>query len=387
MQRIKYIYVILLALVIVLSCEIVSRNVTFEDVDFLAFYTAGKIINEGDISNLYNFSYQYQLNQEVRAESGIYATNTIYTFINPPVYSLLISPFAKLPYLTAFALWRILSLSILLLCSWILVKELQMKLQWYHIAVAVFISYPAIIAFKLGQNSFISLGIYTAVFVLLRRGNDFPAGLILSLGLLKPQLFFLLPCTLVMLKKWRATLGFTVGSTVFCLISFVSLGVKSNFDFIALITSSTYKTAWIPLQSYMHSIPAFFGILGGADRLVVAAITATTILFAIFLAVSYKRKFDSIFALAIVGNVLSSPHLFHYDLLILAIPCLILFQTKEIIVKFSLAAFFVLMWLSQFYIKFIPIQITVLLIVWIFILIWRKPFTTAEHKPEPQSAM
>jgi len=167
----------------------------------------------------------------------------------------------------------------------------------------------------------------------------------------------------------------------------VILGVKSNFDFIALITSSTYKTAWIPLQSYMHSIPAFFGILGGADRLVVAAITATTILFAIFLAVSYKRKFDSIFALAIVGNVLSSPHLFHYDLLILAIPCLILFQTKEIIVKFSLAAFFVLMWLSQFYIKFIPIQITVLLIVWIFILIWRKPFTTAEHKPEPQSAM
>ncbi len=367
MNREKYAYILLLVLTAVFIFCVATRNNTFEDVDYLGLYTGGEIVNNGDISRLYDFVYCSQVNENIRTQNKLVSTGGFYAFMNPPVYALLMSPLAKIPYLISLNIWRMIGIIIFFLCTYLLAQELGINRKWYSIAVVGIVSYPAFAAIKFGQNSFISLGIYTAVFLLLKRNQNIPAGLVLSIGLLKPQMFWCLPIVLIMMKKYKAFAGFVIGSIIFAAANYFYFGNSVIVTYISLLTSNAYREAWKTLLIYMHSIPAFFGLAFGVDQFIVACITAVLVLCLMYRAVRLKYSFESIYAMTIIGTVLASPHLFHYDLLILFIPCLILFRIAD--VNKFIIALFVLLWISSIYIFYLPLQFSVIVISILFFLV------------------
>lgn len=352
---------------------------TFSESDFLSFYTAGKIILEGDISRLYDLAYQDQMTDAVKKSIGSINKFGLYPFFNPPIYAILMVPLSSMPYALALFLWRIISLAILFSCAYALKKSLDLDIKWYDLAVVALVSYPAFTAIKIGQNPFFSLGIYTATYILLRNKKDLFAGIILSIGLLKPPLFWLLPLVLILLKRWKAVLGYIIAGGLFIAANYLIFGSGVLIDYYRLLTSPFYITCMSELRIYMNSIPTFITVLSGANNLLFPAslITAFFVSGLMLIAVKKQYDFDTIYALAILGTVLASPHLFYYDLLILMLPYCIIYswyQKSELTnyIQYLLISLFVLLWFSLFYMKIINVQLTVILIAALFAGIWKN---------------
>src|SRR4030042_3990436 len=119
--------------------------------DYLQYYAAGVTVREGQSANLYDFSFQSQLEQTI-AGPGF---SSYHAFITPPFLAWLFVPFSVLPYIWSFLVWS--SLSALFL--WLSLKLLPAKnpgrswlwsLTWFPIFAAI----------SFGQNSLLSLFLF-----------------------------------------------------------------------------------------------------------------------------------------------------------------------------------------------------------------------------------
>jgi len=62
-------------------------------VDFLAFYTGGKLVSTGQSAELYDLRAQQVVQRQVAVRMG-----DLDIYFNPPFYAWLFVPFALLPY-------------------------------------------------------------------------------------------------------------------------------------------------------------------------------------------------------------------------------------------------------------------------------------------------
>lgn len=377
--RYCYLMLIVAAFTFVLGSFSQEYGPTFSESDFLSFYTAGKILLEGDVSRLYDLAYQDQITGAVKKSIGSVSELGLYPFFNPPLYAVFMAPLSSLPYAAALFLWRITSLAVLFLCAHALKKNLDIAVKWHDLAVVALVSYPAFSALKIGQNPFFSLGIYTAAYILLRNKKDLGAGLVLGLGLLKPQLFWLLPLVLIMIRRWKAVAGYTIGGGLFIAANYLIFGSGVLTDYYSLITSRSYMNLMSELRIHMHSAPTFISVLTGPGDLLFPAAAATALAVSGLTLAAVKRNydFDTIYSLAVLGTILASPHLFYYDLLVLMLPyCIIHSRGRRsgmpACLPYLLISLFVLLWLSLFYIKVINVQLTVVLMIAIYAVTWNN---------------
>src|SRR6266571_2743483 len=74
--------------------------------DFLAFYTAGHFLREGQAGRMYDLEAVRQFQQETgRANHLELKKNSFGPFWNPPFYAWLFMPLAGLPFRTALVIW------------------------------------------------------------------------------------------------------------------------------------------------------------------------------------------------------------------------------------------------------------------------------------------
>ena len=140
--------------------------------DYLQFYTAGVTLRQAQSSELYNFAYQSQLQQAI---AGPNLTN-FHAFITPPFLAWLFVPLSLLPYIWSFITWSILGIvflwiSIRLLLSIQPVKSLLWSLTWFPIFAAI----------SFGQNSLLSLFLFSLTYWLVKKEKLLAAGFVSSL--------------------------------------------------------------------------------------------------------------------------------------------------------------------------------------------------------------
>lgn len=351
--------------------------------DFMAFYTGGKIVAGGNLDKLYNPDFQGSL----QYSEGI-KEDEIALFLNPPAYALLMVPLAALPYDLALTLWRILSIAVALLSVMAISRSQDpgKGIGWKIPAIVLLASFPSYGTLMIGQNSFFSLGIYASVFCLLRKRMDLAAGLILSLGLLKPQLFWLLPVALAVMGRWRAVAGWLAGATLMGVVTCLVFGADGINGFLGIFRSNLYNKGIQALLPQMQSFSAFVRLLWGENvspftvSLFAAAVVAAVTLYTAYVCRKTEIAREGIVALVIPGTILASPHLFYYDLVLLALPYLVIYnwlsrgffstdQSRN--TRLLLVLLYCLIWVSLIYIKAIPVQLTVPLLAWLFFLLAR----------------
>ncbi len=171
--------------------------------DLPAFYGAGRIVEQGQTEQLYDWETQAQ------AEAGLFGDDedVFQVFAYPPFVAHAYSALARLPYALAYAVHTALMCSAVAATVMILRRVLPRVDRWPLEAFAVALSfYPLYRAVTGGQNSAVTLLILAAVYWALSRERHVLAGLIGGLLLFKPQLA--LPVIgLLALKNWRSLGG------------------------------------------------------------------------------------------------------------------------------------------------------------------------------------
>src|ERR1700757_385917 len=91
--------------------------------DFISFYTAGKILQRGEASHLYDLRLQQGIQQETAPHVEI--RKGALPFVRPPFEAWLFWPFAYFSYGTAFTTWNLFSCGCLLAIAAILRREVS----------------------------------------------------------------------------------------------------------------------------------------------------------------------------------------------------------------------------------------------------------------------
>jgi hypothetical protein len=303
--------------------------------DFPAFYTAGWMLRHGEADKLYDAARQREIQQTfLPGMKGVSA------YINPPHYALLMQPLSTLPYSTAFAVWTLFSLSCFLASIVLLHTMLRTVLpdsQTQHSKLLMALAFgfaPVYYAISAGQNTGFTLLLHTAILVALVKRHDFVAGLLLAVGLLKPQLFLPLLPLLAIARRPRALASFVIGAAVVWLVTWRVVGPDVAQEWFATLSNSGHSdmaqtyAANIVQQSYkMFSWQAFWRLLLGANA--VASAAGWLCALAVFAALcrwwrSAERDLPVCYALAVCATIVMVPHVFLYDLALLVLPGLVL---------------------------------------------------------------
>jgi hypothetical protein len=368
--------------------------------DFLAFYMAGDLVHAGRAGDLYNVRVQEQYQKDFMRRINPDWTGTC-LYLNPPHYAWLLSWLAPLGYGGALLVWWTLSLACfagtaLLWRGWLNAEDWPMA-----VLLAACVP-PFFLALAGGQNSFFTLLILTAFCHLLIKGRDGWAGLALSLLAYKFHLL-LVPAGLLLFKRrWRALAGLVIGGAVTLLLTAALLGTKVLGSYATLASRLGTLMQYEGFDAFkQHSWYAFFQMIGigwmpaGWIRGLTVAVSLATLG---MLAVLWRGRWDNRsarFPLQLAGLILAtaltSPHLFHYDMLILVLPA-VLWRMASLhpqaaplrpAVPVILAAIFV--WLS-FGVPVtarLGVQLSPLLMAWfLMVLVMRS---TDKPVPVPQS--
>ncbi len=341
-------------------------------VDFLIFYNAGKLANQGVAVGAYNYrqmliSIYQQLGEPLPNAASLpdFATSWPIYLYSPP-FTVIFALLARLPFGVALAIWLLAGLAALLLAVRLLWRSLPyLKRQPYWLVAMLGLGFwPLNIVFSNGQNSCFTLLVYVVALYLTQpyayplrlpghsRGaaslpptpaggfllsRDWLAGLIATiLTLQKPQLLIGLALIWLLTLNWRAIGGLLASTATACVLTLLVLPPAMFPAWVGnlLAFSSAGPEAPIPptdvtMRTLLHDLLPF--AKGAANLLYYAYFGAALV--ALVLAVrrlnaapiSAVRRHYWLYTLAALFSVASANYLLIYDLTLLLLPVLLLF--------------------------------------------------------------
>jgi alpha-1,2-mannosyltransferase len=296
--------------------------------DFIQFYAAGNTIEREESAHLYDFDYQRKIQEELTGSSYA-ASDPHYYYINPPLFAVLFRPFSHLSFVSAFSLWSLLGLAGLWLAIRLLgIKKPLIPFLWSLTWIPVFASIP------FGQNGLLSLLLLSLTFRLRQENKSSLAGFIASFMLFKPQLILgiILLWILDLRREWKALSGFAIGSALFTGISFWLLpqATSDYFSVARHILPNLTDIKGFPLWG-METIAVIWQLLL-PNKYQWAATALTWILKGLGVAgfcILWRRHRENRwlqFVLAIVLTFMLTPHAMIYDVGLLLIPAILLWE-------------------------------------------------------------
>jgi arabinofuranan 3-O-arabinosyltransferase len=314
-----------------------DRSGKLKGTDFLQFYAAGLFGRAHRIAEMYGV-HQFAAATE-RAIGGIQGWH--YLPVYPPQVGLMFWPFAFAPYLTAFAMWSVLNVLLYVGCL-AAIAHLYPKITAHRPALilAAFAFPPFFNEIAHGQVSILVLACVVGSFYAFIRGEKFIAGIALGCTAFKPPIFVAFMVACIAVRGFRLVTGMTVAAAAQLAGVLVLAGldsVRAYFRFaVKLPRVNDLVLAGKPYQ--MHSLRSFWMLLGtGRFDLELWLLSSLVVL--VMLARYWRRESQSDlqFAALIVAATLIDPHVYIYDVVIIA-PALIVALERARVLGATVAA-------------------------------------------------
>jgi len=305
----------------------VRDQVSLGATDFIAFYTAGQLVSHGNGVHLF----VGPPTKEIVAYPNAHPAE----FTHVPYEALLFVPFAHLSYAAATWLWCILCILLANISVFVMVAELPAvagRLELAILAVGLFM--PVLIAEFNGQDSLVTLLLFSLCFKCLMRDRVALAGTALACASFKPPLviaMFLLIAT-TNRKRWRFIGGFAVTGCILFILSIAAVSWQGVVGYPAFLrryaaTGDLYHASDMPnLRGLIVGLMpenAFQSV----TKLLVLLLSLSALIVAIWLCRRYGDEAKPLhFALYVTTTILVGFHEYAYDLVLLVLPILIIWN-------------------------------------------------------------
>ena len=298
------------------------RTVLPKESDFPAFYSAARIWQEG--GNPYDLEKQCEKQIPIRGVPCL-------PFAHPPVLLPLISLVSNDDFLSSYYRWTAVLLIVVLVC---VIPLYRISHEWQN-SIQSILFLPLVISLALGQDTaFVLLGVLLWLWLLIE-GQDFLAGLALSLSVVKPQIAILLGIPLLFARP-KAFAGFCAGGLALAVFSFALVGIDGFVGLLRIVRVMSQG------QGFGVNTQAMISVTGLLVRLGLSPAWSWVFFGLALIGVSILwRRFGATpqtLSLGIVIALFCAPHLHLHDLSLLSGPILFLHPQAPIRAAVFLAA-------------------------------------------------
>lgn len=235
--------------------------------DFVSFYAAGTLANEGTPQLAYNHDAHYAAEERATAPGIGYQF-----FYYPPVFLLLCTILARLPYLVAFIVFEAATLAGYLLVARAILRERDWRV------LLPLLAFPAVFwTLGLGQNALLTAALFGAA-MLAVDCRPIIAGLLLGALCYKPHFGLLVPIALAAGERWRTFAAAAASTAALCGLSLLLFGPQTWQAFFAAVGGSpaVYESGRIDLAGFISPFGLVL-LLGGSAALAYGAQALATI--------------------------------------------------------------------------------------------------------------
>jgi hypothetical protein len=300
-----------------------AGNIKFQD--FLPFYISARLLGQHRAADLYNPT----LTRDEMLAIVHDPARVRLTYLYGPQVALLFLPLAPLSFPAAARIWAAISILLYAACVYAIWRRCSNLRPRARIVAIGALAFPPFFHFFVrGQFSAVILVCFTLAFLALSANRPVLAGIALGCLILKPPFLIAIPVIFLFARAWKllaALIVSAVAQLALASLYFGSSVMRNYFDLFL------HPARWLaeaelnlaPIQ--MHSLRAFWTLLIPSPTLslalyilcAIAAIAATTSIWKSTLPLSLR------FSALLFTAVLVDPHLFIYDLIVLA-PALLL---------------------------------------------------------------
>lgn len=344
--------------------------------DFPAFYTAGKLVVQGESQSIYDSD------RMLSEQKHIIPTGGYLPFVNPPHFAYFYAPFGALPYNFAFLVHYCL-LVLLLICvlkRFISLNYIRAPMFFFSL-VACMTFYPILKSILGGQNSILSFFLIFSVWKLADSGREWLAGLFLGLLLYKPQFAIPFIGLFFLAGYWRIAVSGVLTGTgiVLCTVFLLKHNLKEWLTFVfafSELDADINKFNSISLSGFAEALSdSENGIL-----LKLAGIGVILVMISIsvlWFQGKKKRNLKELMAAACPAVLLIPPHVMYYDLSLCVLSVLLLVKHEE--VRSKVAPILWLLGFTQWFSSLLGFSPLFLILVGMYIYFFRLSWQRSEN--------
>jgi hypothetical protein len=295
-----------------LGLWIYDLNGRLDPTDFVNVWAAGRLVLDGHPALAYDWDIQKQV--EVAVLGRDFSGNFAWHY--PPPFLFVATFLAQFPYPIAFLSWMAISLLPYL--------AVMRAIVGGSFGLMLAVALPMVfVNAMVGQNGFLTAALIGGTLYLLPT-RPILAGVCLGLLSYKPQYGLLFPIVLIAAGQWRVAFSAAVTAVALVFVSWLAFGTESWQAFLHWLPLSSQaflaegRATWWRLQSIL----ALVRYLGGTEQLAWALQWVLTASVATVLALMWRSRLPYTMKAAALaaGTLLSTPYLFMYDMMVLAIP-------------------------------------------------------------------
>lgn len=330
------VFVIVVTIPALLLAAIIKTNdpdAAINSGDFLAFYSAAKIVQQGQGKRLYDWQYQFEMQQPYRTDS--LKQKYYYPYAYPPFFAYFLQPFAAVSPQAGKWIWT--GLMLFALAGSVIIGRRYASILNGNLlpTAAFFILFMPVFTGVVGaQNIALSMFLYSLILWSIsqnKRYADWLCGVALGLWLYKPQYplilipFFLIGGYGYVIAGFAAVavVEYLLGSFV-CGFDWPFSWLASVFDF-ASMDDAANANRMISISGFTESLAPWLNLGAAGDKIShLIALLPSALLFLWLVgkfwdvrkADDLKRriKFQRMLQLAGPALLLISPHTLFYDL-------------------------------------------------------------------------
>jgi len=300
--------------------------------DFAAFYTAGKLLDRGQGPQLRDQEAQWEVQQEFASKVTIRQKPLPY--VRPAFEAVIFAPFAALPYRSAYLIWTIVNVGLLVLFPF-LVKPQGAAIPSQLLQGVLCFSYvPVAIDLLHGQDVIVVLMALTMGLSRLKKQAEFQAGLWFALALVKFHLMIPIMLILALRRKAKVVVGFIFGALALLGISIAIVGWRGVASYPAYLWHlNAAHNAGMASPESMPNMRGMLTIVWGTNAFpawanwMLVGLVLAGIVFVSYLWDSDSGDshfWDIGFSIAIITTLITSYYAYSYDLTLLLLPIFLL---------------------------------------------------------------
>jgi alpha-1,2-mannosyltransferase len=297
-----------------------DRFGTLKGTDFAQFYVAGRFAARGQLQSLYDWpAFASDLAHAVPHSSGL-----LYLSVYPPQLAILFAPLASIDYLPALIIWTAASSALYALSIAILIRRDGALWSQSGTIVLLAAAFPAFQqALFHGQIGTLVLFAVAMAWWAFQRDAWWFAGFAMGSLVFKPQMCAIAACAVLFLPSWRLLAGVLCGALAQLVAVLAFAGAAPLIGYWAAVERVlAAPQKFEPKLWQMHSLRGAIELITGQSRfsIVLWVLCAVGVL---WLARRVSGRTDDRrlqFAAVVIAALLINPHLYVYDLVVLAAP-------------------------------------------------------------------